>query len=112
MSARPPSELIEVIGEAAVIKLAEHFGGTRLYVPITIYEDHEIAQAIGFEEAVALSARMAPDYVRVPLARDLRARHYRNTGMSNAKIAVRLGMTETSVDKLFKRLRERVGSTC
>lgn len=104
MSARPTPELQTIIGEAAMVRLAEAFGGTRLYVPSTIYADHEIAQAIGMEAAQRLSQRIAPDVVRVPLARDLRARHYRAEGQTNAQIARALGMTESSVNKLLKRV--------
>ncbi len=104
MTGRRVPELETIIGEAAMVRLAEAFGGTRLYIPANIYADHDIAQAVGMEAATRLSERLAPDYVRVPLARDLRARHYRAEGKSNAQIARALGITESGVDKLFSRI--------
>lgn len=103
MNRRPAPELQALIGEAALVRLAEAFGGTRLYIPTTMYADHDIAQTIGMEAACRLSERLAPDYIRVPLAREARARQYRAEGKSNAQIARALGITETGVDKLFSR---------
>jgi hypothetical protein len=48
------------------------------------------------------AARMG--HIRVPLSRDLRATHYRAQGCSFAVIARRLGLTESGVRGLFKRL--------
>lgn len=103
MTSRPGPELETLLGEVAFVRLAEAFGGTRLYVPTNITPDHEIAAAIGIDAAKALSARLAPDVIRVPLAREQRALHYRALGRSNAQIARSLGITETGVDRLFKR---------
>lgn len=107
MTGRPGPELEELIGEEALVRLAEAFGGTRLYVPARIDARHEIAQAIGLEAARALSARLAPDVIRVPLAREQRARQYRAAQMTNAQIARRLGINETSVNRLFQRVARR-----
>lgn len=100
--------LVAAIGEAAMIALAEQFGGTRLYVPSRVGVSHPIACAIGSEAAEALRTYVgAPGYVRVPLARELRATKYRGEGLSNGRIAVRLGLTEGGVVSLFKRLAAR-----
>lgn len=99
----PGPDLEALLGEAAFVALAEAFGGTRLYVPTNLTAKHEIAQAIGIEAARKLSSRLAPDQVRVPLAREQRARHYRAMGLSNAKIARKLGITESGVNRLFQR---------
>lgn len=106
MTSRPGPELQELIGEDALVRLADAFAGTRLYIPHAIAADHPIAQAIGVEAAAALSRRLAPDVIRVPLAREPRARHYRRTGMTNAQIATRLGITEPGVNRLFARIGE------
>lgn len=98
------AELVDLLGERAFIALAEAFGGRRLYVPRTIASDGEIASAIGMAAAQRLSDRKSPDYLRVPLARALRARHYRAAGFSNGVIATKLGMTETGVNSLFARM--------
>jgi hypothetical protein len=98
-------ELAELIGERAYVRLAEEFGGTRLYVPATIGPDHDIAKVVGLSAARILSERLGgAATIRVPLAREARARQYRAAGWSNAKIARALGITETGVDKLFGRM--------
>lgn len=99
----PGPDLLKLIGEPAFVALAEAFGGTRLYVPTKIDDQHEIAKAVGIDAARQLSRRLAPDQIEVPLARDLRARHYRARGLSQAEVARRLGMTENGVRKLLKR---------
>ncbi|MES2753137.1 MAG: hypothetical protein V4659_00565 [Pseudomonadota bacterium] len=103
MTTRPGPELKDLIGEAAFVRLAEAFGGTRLFVPTKMSPAHAIAKAIGLPAANVLSSRLAPDVVRVPLARKERALQYRATGASNAAIARRLGITERAVEKLFGR---------
>lgn len=95
--------LLALLGEQAFVALTQSFGGTRLYIPLVICEDHEIAKTIGVEAARKLSRRHAPDTIRVPLARAQRARHYRAQGLSNAQIARMLGVGETGVDKIIKR---------
>ncbi|RIA44065.1 hypothetical protein DFR49_2301 [Hephaestia caeni] len=100
-------DLQALLGDDAFVRLAQAFGGTRLYVPHTMRPDHEIAVAIGLAAAERLCRRCAPAQIRVPLARELRARHYRAAGLSNAAIARRLGMTEPGVDKLFARMRDK-----
>jgi hypothetical protein len=104
MSEQLTESLKALIGPAGLVRLAQEFGGRRLYVPITIDADHEIAAAIGPEAAAKLSRRYCGAWLRVPLARELRARYYRDAGLSNGQIASKLGMTETGVDKLFARM--------
>jgi hypothetical protein len=98
------SELIGLLGEAAFVALTERFGGTRLHVPRSIGPEHELAQALGQEAADRLARSYTSATLRIPLARELRARHYRAQGLSNAQIARKLGITETGVDKLFRRM--------
>lgn len=104
MGSRPASELVELIGEAAFVRLAEAFGGTRLYVPAKMAADHPIVAAVGKDAAILMVERLAPDVIKVPLAREVRARHYRARGLSNARIASALGITERGVERLFERL--------
>lgn len=104
MSEQLTESLVALIGKAKLVQLAERFGGRRLYVPQAIDADHEIAQAIGTEAAARLVRLYARCPLRIPLARELRARQYRAEGRSNGEIATALGMTETGVDKLFSRM--------
>lgn len=101
------AELIEVIGEDGLVALANKYAGTRLYVPKKMYLTHELVGVVGVPNAKALAERFGPDVIRVPLARDLRAQFYRKQGLTNAQIAVRLGMTDNGVNDTFKRLREQ-----
>lgn len=98
-------ELLELLGPAAMIALTERFGGTRLLIPATIQADHPIAEAVGLDAAHRLSDRLAPDVIHVPLARELRAAHYRAQGQSHAQIALRLGLTEGGVLRLLRRAK-------
>lgn len=97
--------LLALLGPDALIRLAECHGGTRLYVPIQ--EDSALASEIGPEAAGKLAARYGRDYIRVPLARELRARHYRAQGLSNKEIAVRLGMTQGGIEQLFHAMPKK-----
>lgn len=106
MTSRPGQELLKLIGEPALIRLAEAFGGTRLYVPSSMPADHPIVAAIGTEAASVLAERMAPDVIMVPLAREPRARQYRAIGWSNSQIARALGMTEKGVELMFRRMAD------
>ncbi len=98
------AELIGVIGEHATVALLRRFAGTRLFVPTTIRPDHLIVEAIGWEAAQKLSAHYSPDYMHVPLGRELRAKHLREDGYSHASIAVELGLTEGGVQRLLHRI--------
>jgi hypothetical protein len=104
MSEELTASLSALLGEEGLIALAENFGGRRLYVPGDIKPDHPIAQALGEQRARKLASLYSPAQIRVPLARTIRARHYRANGDSNGEIATKLGMTETGVDKMFDRM--------
>lgn len=94
--------LLDLLGPKGLIALAEAHGGTRLWVRDDA--GASLAAELGDEAAHKLSARYAGFYIRVPLARELRARHYRATGCSNADIARRLGMSESGIDRLFNAM--------
>ncbi|MFN3676183.1 MAG: hypothetical protein ACK4TC_09400 [Sphingomonas pseudosanguinis] len=111
MGSRPGPELVELIGEAAFVRLAEAFGGTRLYIPNKLTPDHEIVEAVGKDAAILLVERFAPDQLKVPLAREIRARHYRARGWSNTRIARALGITERGVERLFHRVPDDAKSS-
>ena len=95
--------LSEHLSEAEIVALADAFGGTRLYMPTKMTEGHRLAKVIGFHAALRLWDGIGPGSFRVPVARALRASHYRAQGHSVAVIARQLGMTETGVSKLLRR---------
>lgn len=101
-------ELLDLLGEDGLFRLAEAHGGTRLYVPGNI-DRSELPAQIGIDNAARLSNLFPGGYIRVPLARVLRAKRYRENGESNAQIARRLGLTEHGVQRLLSRQRKREG---
>lgn len=98
-------DLASVLSECELVALAEAFGGTRLYLPAGVKPGHPLATALGHDVALALVKSIGAGTLRIPIARDLRARHYRDKGESYAQIARRLGMTEVGVQRMFKRMR-------
>lgn len=103
---RLTAELVKLLGEAEFIRLAERYGGTRLYVASSTAST--VARELGATNAELLAERYAGSYIRVPLARERRARHYRECmALSNAEIARRLGLTESGVDRLFQRMSDK-----
>lgn len=102
-----------ILGDEGFIRFVQALGGTRVYVSWKLGDDSDIVQAVGRTAADKLSREMAPATIRVPLARRERALYYRNAGLSDAKIARKLGITENGVGKLFRReagLPDRPGS--
>lgn len=95
--------LLRLLGPAAFLRLVEAYGGVRLFVPET-NDRTELVAEIGNDAVMKLVDRWGGFYIRVPLAREFRARQYRAAGLSNAQIARRLGMAETGVNKLFGRM--------
>lgn len=102
MSYQSASDLLGLLGEEAYLKLCEEFGGTRVYVPARLPNDHELIAAIGMDATRKLMDMYAPSAIRVPLARRERAHRYRAQGLSHARIARKLGLTETGVEKLLR----------
>jgi len=106
MAGPPIAEtLTALIGDRAYLALVEHYGGTRLYVPKTATLS-DLPGHIGDDPAGKLASAYGGEYLKVPLDRELRARHYKGRGLSNAEIARRLGITESGVERLFKRVRK------
>lgn len=102
MSEQLSAQLLELLGPAAFLQLVEAFGGLRIYVPDR-KRDETIDAAIGIEASAKLHGMWGGSLVRVPLAQGFRARAYRAAGIDNRTIARRLCMTETGLEKLFRR---------
>lgn len=96
----PPAELAfltDRIGAEMTLRLIEQHGGTRLHVAKAPTPGSKLARDIGHDAALALAKVWGGDYLKVPLAREWRARVYQSRGGSYAKIARRLGVTEGTV---------------
>jgi len=98
------ASLLDLLTEPQFIAFVEAFGGTRVYLPKVMKANHPIAQITGVEAAEALTEAMGCGYIHVPIARELRARHYRAAGLSYERIARKLGMSRTGIERMFKRL--------
>lgn len=103
----PANTISDHLDEEEMIALAEAFGGTRLYIPVTAKDDHAIVQALGRQTYGKLAASFSPDTIRVPLCRELRALRYRSEGYSTGRIATRLCMTESGVERIVARAKAR-----
>ena len=105
-------DIVDLIGDGPFIALAEAFGGLRHYIPHHLTRGGKptaLVEAIGEEAALKMISRFGGDYLRIPLAREIRAVKYQSEGLSNRKIARRLGITETGADKIFSRSRDGRG---
>jgi len=96
------AELLELLGEDGLIRLAEEHAGVRLYVPSNA-DRSKLVETVGFDIANKLARPYGGNVITVPLVRDMRARLYRDQGLSNAHIARRLGIREDAVEKIFNR---------
>lgn len=95
--------LRDLLGEESFVRFCQAFGGTRVYVPLKVKRGGDIVRAIGEEAARRLVDARAAEWIRVPLARRDRALFYYSRNMSQADIALKLGITENGVQKLLYR---------
>lgn len=100
------AELKALLGPDDFVRFAEAFGGTRQFVPAR-GDRTKLEKALGRRVAEKLAERYAGTYLQVPLAREERARQYRERGAPIAEIATRLGITERGVERLFARQPDR-----
>ncbi len=70
-------EIAEVIGDELIMKLVDHFGGIRIYVPThprKVRPSHPLAVAIGLDHARQLTEAFAGEELSIPrVAAGLRA---------------------------------------
>lgn len=97
-------EIGAVIGTTAALRLLAIFGGTKLYVPETMREDHPIALGIGLEAAKRLSAIFAREGLNLPdgedfhrLQRVRRVAGLLRAGTSERDIAMFVGVSARQV---------------
>ncbi|MBB4955578.1 DNA-binding NarL/FixJ family response regulator [Agrobacterium vitis] len=105
MSEDLTAELMARLSEDDFFALVEAYAGVRLYVPADPTRS-ELPETIGMNAALRLAKEWPGGYIRVPLARAFRVRRYVESGMTNRAVAKRLGLTESAVERLLKRVRE------
>lgn len=103
--------IADLIGTPAALKIAERWGGTRLYIPEDPGEDHELAKLIGIEAARALGDEYAGERIEIPKAdcwgravRDSLIREARTNGQSQASLALEYRLTERQVRNIERQI--------
>jgi hypothetical protein len=129
MTAKLPGvlgEIASVVGVPAALAIAERVGGTRVYIPSHVGDDHWLVEAVGREAAVKICELFAVDGSRgqrvdMPVAA-IGGRAYRafrqqlarrvhkldKEGKSARQIALEVGLTERGVRR--HRAAHRGGS--
>jgi len=96
-------ELHELLGPDDYLVLVEKYGGIRLFIPKNI-ERSQLKHVLDSHNLARLSDCYGGNYIKIPLDRTFRAGRYRGQGKSNARIARKLGITESAVERLFARV--------
>lgn len=103
-------EIKAVAGEAAALKLAAEAGGTRRYVPKRPSAGGCLAQLVGLDAAIVIARLYGGEQIEIPMAaqwsRLREAAALVAEGLSEAKIARRMRMTERNVRYIKAKLRE------
>lgn len=96
--------IASAIGRDAALKLADKFGGTRIYVPLAIGDHHPLCVALGREIADSLAAYCGGGPLVVPKQAARRERvlelHSRRS-LTIAQIALETGYSERHVHRLL-----------
>ncbi|MGH7780206.1 MAG: helix-turn-helix domain-containing protein [Candidatus Binataceae bacterium] len=106
-------DISRVIGIIATSRLAEDFGGRRVYIPNKPSTRDQITRSIGVGAAVRLSRLYGGDRVMIPAHPDRALRRaqiiaLRARGLSVSRIARKLGCTERYVYKVFSAKKTRL----
>ncbi len=106
-------DLTRILGQDALEKLAGEFGGRRLVVPkiARLGPTHPLVQLLGMDVAQRLSKHFDGEYIEIPKCsrlerkrRNEAIRRDRATGMTQAALARRYGVTERWVRAIVNRL--------
>lgn len=107
------AQVAEVIQLPATLRLVEHFGGSRVYVPMKASQGHPLIRLIGASRASALCARFGGQHINVAhlVHRQLRTRDEeiqrgRASGLSARELARRFGISERQVYRALHRQPE------
>lgn len=103
------AELAEAIGDELANRLADHFGGTRQYVPRTIGEHHPLAVALGVDGAAHLAAWAGGGSIDIPKKNKRRQEALTllsRGALTIAQVAVQTSYTERHVYRIQKAERD------
>ena len=108
-SANKLHEIAEVIGWPAVGAMLRHFGGQRLYVPVTLPTDSRIARVLGKQAADNLCAYYHQTELYFPLRwqQELKVRELlsQNPRPTNNAIVEAVGLSYPTVVRMIHRIQ-------
>lgn len=99
----------QVPGIDGAVRFILAFGGAELAIARNPRDDNELVEMFGRDRAEALAELTVPR--RIPLAKPWLAGHFRAQGLSSARIARKLRVSDTSVRGYLRRAdanRERL----
>ncbi|MDU7522060.1 MAG: hypothetical protein E7K72_11810 [Roseomonas mucosa] len=99
--------IVRAAGVEAALQLLDARGGVRVAFPARVTPHCPLAQIVGLTAAEALAREVGGQTIKLPSCKLWRAQVYKARGMSVPKIAVKLGLGESSV---WRKLRAAEGS--
>lgn len=101
-------DIAELIGVAATLRLVDAYGGSVLYVPMTLDPGHRLVQSIGPKAAAELVRVYGAEKVEVPVLRVARSRKALIAGAEGKtrEVARTIGVTERYV-RMVRNDRKR-----
>jgi hypothetical protein len=104
------SEMAHATSVASALKVAQAVGGTRVYIPARVQEDHWLCHIVGHADAKAICAAIAPAQsgldILVPMGPTSHIMRWRKTqalidkGLPKREIARAVGIHERGVQRL------------
>lgn len=110
-------EMAQAIGQDAAASLIEHFGGTSLYVPRKVADDHPICRSLGRQNADRVVAWAGGGTLPVPKGDNLHALHdsivraRTEDGRTVAQIARGHNLSERQVYRILRKARSEAATT-
>jgi hypothetical protein len=109
------SELIQVIGFDAAMRLVKQFGGTHLNIPKRAKSNHALVCCIGFEELEKLCHYYGGDKLEIDLCHHIISQQKQQlilagiqSGKTNAQLARQFNTTERQIRRIKQRSRHVV----
>lgn len=96
--------LRDIIGDNAYFALVEGFAGRRVYIPLRVEKCKTLTPVFGEKIVKKLAEHFGRGYINIPISREFRAFRHREAGLSNGMIATKLSISESAVNRLFRRL--------
>jgi len=104
------AEMARVIPVRSVLKIAEHFGGTRLSFSHTPKADGKLARLVGISAARALGRHYCGEQVEISRANSVRREilnreicRLRKKGVPSERVALQCRVSRQHVNRVFKR---------